>query len=227
MFTRRFGCFFGQLRNGFNNRLELLMTKHDRAQHGFLGKLAGFRFNHQNRIFRARNNQIEIGLGHFVDVRVQHEFPVDIADARTADRTFEGHTGKRQGGGGCDHCDDVRIVFQVVRDDHAGHLSVVLVTVGKQRADGPVDQTADQDFVLRRTCFALEEAAGNLSGRIGLFDVVDGEREEIEVRFGRLFRHNRTHDRRFAIGGDNAGVCLTGNLAGFDRQRAAAPLDFN
>jgi hypothetical protein len=40
-------------------------------------------------------------------VRVEHELPVDMADAGCADRAHEGHARNGQRGGSRDHADDV------------------------------------------------------------------------------------------------------------------------
>jgi hypothetical protein len=43
-------------------------------------------------------------------------------------------------------------------------LRLVLVAIGEQRADRPVDQARGQRLELGRAAFALEEAAGDLAG---------------------------------------------------------------
>ena len=47
---------------------------------------------------------------------------------------------------------------------------------------GPVDQAAGENFFFGGTSFALDEAAGNLPGGVGVFAVIDGEREEARAR---------------------------------------------
>ena len=58
-------------------------------------------------------------------------------------------------------------------------LDFVEEAVREKRANRTVDQAGGERFLFGRTAFALEEAAGDLAGSIGLFDVVDGEREEV------------------------------------------------
>jgi hypothetical protein len=65
-------------------------------------------------------------------------------------------------------------------------LDFVQVAFREQRADRTVDQARGQGFFFRRTAFALEEAARDLAGSIGLLDVVDGQREEVLARLGVL-----------------------------------------
>jgi hypothetical protein len=108
-----------------------------------------------------------------------------------------------------------------VHDD----LDFVLEALDEQRADRTVDQAGNQGFLFRRTAFALEEAAGDLAGGVGLFLVVDGQREEVLARLRLLGEHGGGQDDGFAHGGQNGAVGLTGDATGFEDQRLAAPLD--
>src|SRR5262249_25446429 len=75
----------------------------------------------------------------------------------------------------------VGIVF-VVRGNHeVDDLQLVAKALREQRAKGAVDQTARQGFFLVRSTFALEEATGDAASRVGLFPVLDGEREKVPV----------------------------------------------
>ena len=126
---------------------------------------------------------VELGLG-----RVEHVLAVDVADARGADRTVERDAGKRQGRRGADHRGNVGVDFRIDRHHRRDDLHFVVEAVGEQRADRPVDQARGQRFLLRGPPFALEEAAGDLARGVGLFLVVDGQREEILAGLGRSWR---------------------------------------
>ena len=65
------------------------VTEHDGAKHDVLGQLLGFRLDHQHRVLRAGDDEIELALGHLVDLRIEHIFVVDEADAGGADRSHE------------------------------------------------------------------------------------------------------------------------------------------
>jgi hypothetical protein len=69
-------------------------------------------------------------------------------------------------------------------------LHFVEEAIGEQRADRAVDQAAGQRFQLARAAFALEEAAGDLAGGVGLLDVVDGQREEVLAGLGLGLGHH-------------------------------------
>ncbi len=203
------------------------MAEHDGAKHDVLGEFLGFRLDHQNRLAGAGDDEVELRFLHLVNVRVEHIFAVDIADARAADRAHERHTRQRQRGGNGDDRDDVRVVLQIVLDDGDDNLGVVLVAVGKERTDRAVDEAGNQRFLLGRTAFTLEIAARDLAGGEGLFLVVDGQREEIETRLRLLHRDDGGEHDRFAVGGEHRAIGLARDLAGFQDERATAPFDFH
>ena len=164
-------------------------------------------------------------LLHVVDGRVQHVGAVDEADARRADRAEERRAGQRQGGGGGDHADDVGVVLHVVGEDRHDDLGLVLEALDEQRTDRAVDQPRGQHFLLGRPRLALEEAARDLAGGVVLFLVVHGQREEVEAGLGLLLEDDGGEHAGLAVGGDDGGVGLAGDLPRFERERVMAPLD--
>ena len=110
---------------------------------------------------------------------------------------------------------------QHVDDD----LSFVLETFDKERTDGSVDQTTGQCFFFRWTTFTLEKSTRDLASGIGLFLVVYGEREKIQPRLWFSVCNNGGQHRGVTIGGDNSAICLTGNSARFNGERAPTPFD--
>ena len=80
---------------------------------------------------------------------------------------------------------------------------------------------ARQHFLLGRLAFALEEAAGDASRRVGVFAVVDRQRQEVDAfaRAGRAARGDE-HDR-VAEADDDGAVGLLGELAGFESESVA------
>ena len=192
-----------------------------------LAEFLGFGLDHQHGVGGAGDDQIELRFRHLVDMRVEDVFAVDVADAGAADRAHEGNAGERQGGRGGDDRQDVRIVLEIVLDDGDDDLGVVLVAVGKERADRAVDQAGNQRFLLARTAFALEIAARDLAGGVGLFLVVDGQRKEVEARLRLLHRNDGGQHDGLAVGGEHGAVGLARDLAGFQDERTAAPFDFH
>ena len=132
----------------------------------------------------------------------------------------------RQRRRGADQRDDVGIVLEIVAQHGADDLRLVAETRREKRPDRPVDQPRGQRLLFRRPALALEKAAGDLAGGEGLFLVVDGQREEILPRLGRLRGDRGAQHRRLAIGREHRAIGLPGDLAGLEHEAAAAPHQF-
>ena len=74
---------------------------------------------------------------------------------------------------------------------HRDDLRLVAPARGEQRADRAVDQAAGEHFLFGGLAFALEEAAGDAARRVGVFAVVDGQREEVDALARRSRRGRR------------------------------------
>jgi hypothetical protein len=110
---------------------------------------------------------------------------------------------------------------QHVDDD----LHFVEEAVREQRADRAVDQAAGQRLQLARAAFALEEAAGDLAGGVGLLDVVDGQREEVLPGLGLGLGHHGGQHHGVVHADQHGAGGLAGDLAGFQRDGVLAPLE--
>ena len=167
------------------------VAEHHRAEHHVLGQLLRLRLDHQHRVLGAGDDQVELRLLELRRGRVEHVLAVDVADARGADRAVERNAGERQRRRDADHRRDVGIDFRIDRHDRRDDLDFVVEAVREQRPDRAVDQARGQHLLLRGPALALEEAAGNLAGGVGLLDVVDGEREEVLAGLRLLRRRPR------------------------------------
>ena len=161
------------------------MAEHHGAEHHVFAQLFRFRFDHQHRVLGAGDDEVELALRHLVEQRIEHVFIVDEADARGADRAHERRARQRQRGRGRDHCQNVGIVLEIVRQRRHDHLGFVAPALGEQRPYRTIDQPRDQRLLLGRTALALEIAAGNAARGVKLLLVVDRERQEVDA-FSRL-----------------------------------------
>ena len=225
--ARLLGGLLGQFDDRIDHRLEVPVSEHHGAEHDLFVELLGFRFHHQHGVGGAGDDEVELGFDHLVECRVQHIFVIDEADAGGADRALERSAGQRQRGGGGNHGQNVRIVFHVVRQHGDDDLGLVAPAIDEQRTDRAIDQAGDQGLLFGRTSLALEIAAGNAARRIGLFDVVDGQRQEVDAFARRLGGDDGGEHDGLAIGGEHGAVGLTGDLAGFEPERTATPVDLD
>ncbi len=224
-FARLLRGLFREANDGFDHRLEMPMAEHHGAEHHFFGQFFGFGLDHQHRILGAGNNEIEIALGHLVDLRVEHVFVVDETDARRADRSHERCPRQREGSRGRDHRQNVGIILLVVR--HAGHddLGIATPAIGEERTDRPVDEARGQRLAFGRATFPFEVAAGNAAGGKKLFLVIAGERQKIDANLRFLCGNYGRENRCLAVAREDRAVCLPRYLAGFENELAPAPIE--
>ena len=97
-FARLLGGLFGEPDDRLKHRLERGMAGHHRFQHRVLGELLSLRLDHQDRVRRAGDDEIEGRILHLLDGRVDLDLALDEADPRAADRAHEGHAGQGERG---------------------------------------------------------------------------------------------------------------------------------
>src|SRR5262249_25814621 len=135
-------------------------------------------FDHGDGVAGAGNYEVQVALLHLRVGRHDDELVADAADADGARDLEKRDRRDVQGGAGADHAQDVRIVFAVKRERGPHDLDFAEVVRGEQRADRPVDEPAGENFLGGGSAFALDEAAGELAGRVSLFPVIDDQGEE-------------------------------------------------
>ena len=187
-----------QLLLQLDERQQRAVPEQDRLGHDVLGEDLHARLDHHDRVARARDDEVELGVGELGVRRVEDELAVDVADAHGADRALERDLADRQRGGRGDGAEDVRVVLVVRREDRDDDLDVVLVALGEQRADRAVRQARGERRRLGRAALALDEPARDLAGGVHPLLEVDGEREEVEAG-ARLGAVGGPEDHRVAV----------------------------
>ena len=184
-------------------------------------------FDHQGQFAGADVDQVEVAGRDLRVRRVDDELAVDPADTDGGDRAHEGDIGERQRGACRIDAENVRLVFSVGAEQAVVDLHFVVVAVREQRADGAIRDAGREDFLLGRTAFALEIAAGEPAGRIKFFAVLDLQREVIDALLGFGGRGDRgKHDGFPQLYRDRA-VCLLGEKTRFEPDFLAAHIDFD
>ena len=198
----------------------------ERLDDVFLGDFLGARFDHHDRVLAAGDDQIEPAVLALREGRVDDELAVDQADADAGDRAGERDPRERQRRRGAGDREHVGVVLGVGRQHQRDDLGLVAPAVREERADRPVDQAAGEHFLLGRLAFALEESAGDAARRVGVFLVVDRQREEVDAfaRVGRRAGGDEHH--RVARADDDGAVGLLGQPAGLDGDGPAADGNF-
>ena len=91
-------------------------------------------------------------------------------------------------------------------------LHFVKEAVREKRTNRAVNEAARERFLFARAAFTLEEPAGELTGGVGLFDVVNGEREEVLAGLGFLLGDNGGKHHGVVHGADHSTGGLTGDF---------------
>ncbi|OIQ77018.1 hypothetical protein GALL_412960 [mine drainage metagenome] len=222
---RRLAAVAHEVVDGIDRCLELLVTEHHGLEHHVFGELIRLTLDHEHGGFGAGNDQIEARIGQFGAAGVQHEFTVDVADARCAHRAVEWQAGDGKRGAGGQQSGNIGIDVGIDRQHMDDHLDFVEKAFGKQRTDRAVDQPRGQRFVLAGAAFTLEKTAGNATRCVGLFDVIDGQREKILPRLGRARADYRGEHHGIVHIEQHGTAGLAGDFARFHRDLMASPLE--
>src|SRR5713101_7340807 len=99
-------------------------------------------------------------------------------------------------------------------------------------ADAPVTAitsgsiSLSAESTMATICVSLRQAAGNLSGGVGVLAVVHGEGKKIAVIYGCGHARRDQHDG-IAVARHDGAVGLSGDFAGFQDERASAHVDLD
>ena len=207
--------------------LDLLVGLEDRVEQRRFGELVGAGLDHHHRVAGAGDDEIELGDVPQAVGRVHDQLAVDEAHAHGADRIEERDVGEGERRRGAVERQHVGIVLAVGREHEGDDLRLVVVPLGEQRAQRPVDQAGGDDLLLGRPPLALEEAARDAPGGIGVLLVVDGQGEEVALQPLSLGHRRRGEHHRVAVAHDHRAVCLARHAAGLEAHRLAADLDLS
>ena len=213
-----------KLLNGRDNLLNLRVAKFESVNNGFFGNFQRAGFDHDDGFFRAGNDDIQQALLLLSNGRVGDELAIEQTNANAGDgllkRQIRGIASRRCAG----NRDDIGIIVAIGGKHHADNLGFIAPSFGEQRAERAVNQPGSENLFFGRASFALEEAAGNLSCRVGIFAVVHGERKKISIVGYRRHTCRGEHDR-IAVARHNGAVGLFGNFSSFENQRPSADFD--
>ena len=194
---------------------DFFVTERDRADHFRVGNFFRARFDHQNCVFRAREGKMNRALFFLRDGGIDHILTVDTADDNAARRTCPRNIRNGKRDGRTDHGDGLGRDIGIDGKRGGHHHYVVKDSLGKQRADRTINQSADQNRFIGSPALSLFEAAGNFTHGEHFFFVIDGQGEEIHS-FPRLIRHtNGDVHHRVAATDEACAVRLFRVLADF------------
>ena len=194
-------------------------------EHHTLGQLGRIRFNHHHSGFGRSDDEIHfrgLALGHRW---VQDVLTVGVTDAGSANRRSEWDASEVERSGCADDRWNVRIDLRIERHYGRDDLNFVVETFGKQRANRAINQARRERLFLAWAAFALEETAGDFACSVGLFLIVDGQREEVLAFFNGCLRDGRNEHDGVAVANEHGGIGLTANFAGLKGEGMCAILN--
>ena len=218
--------FLGEVVDHGDDLLDRGVRGVERGDDLLLGYFLGAGLDHHQAVLAADHDEVELALFALLEGRVDDVLTVDQAHADRGDRLLERHIGQRQRHRGAGDRQHVGVVLLVGGQHQRDDLRLVAPAGREQRPRRAVDHPAGQHFFLSHLAFALEEAAGDTAGRVGVFTVVDGQRKEVDA-FARVRRVARgDEDHRIAEANDDRAVRLFGELAGFETEGVLSNRDF-
>ena len=209
---------FGEVVDRRDDLLDRRVRRFERVDDLLFGHFLRAGLDHHQAVLAAGDDEVELALLALREGRVDEVLAVDQADAHAGNGLLERNLGERERGGGAGDREHVGVVLAVGRQHQRDDLRFEAPAGREERTDRPIDQAAGQHFLFGRLAFALEEAAGDASRRVGVFAVVDRQRQEIDpfARTGGTAGRDEHH--RVAEADDDGAVGLFGQLAGFETE---------
>jgi len=195
------------------------VTFDDRIEHDIVRHFIGAGFDHADFFFRTSERDMHLALGALLFRGIDDDLAIDQADMDAGDRAIPRDVRDRDGDGGAEHGGYFRCIVLVYRHDHVADGAVISQVFREQRADRAVDDAGCQ-------ALALEEAARNASGGVGVLAIVDGQGEEVARHRARGHAGGRQHHGVAEAHGAGA-VGLLGQVAGLHDQAIGADGDFD
>ncbi len=190
------------------------------------GTWFGAGLDHRETFLRADDDQVEVVAAlHRGERRVDDELPVDLGDAHGADRAGERHRAQHERGRGPVDAEDVVPGDEIGRQHGADDLHLVAVALRPERPDRAVDHPRGQDRPLGGASLALEEAAGDLPGRVHPLLDIHREREKVGAFAGLGSARRGRQDHGVATADDDRSVRLLGETSGLHRDFRVADRD--
>jgi hypothetical protein len=151
-----------------DDRLRLAVREHERVDDLGLGRLGGAALDHDDRVAAAGDDEVDVARLELLDRGVDDELAVrcDPRGCRRWGRPRGCRRCERSAGAG--EREHVGLVDAVAREHRRDDLRVLLVALGEERAKGTVHDAAGEDLFVAQTPLALEEAARDLAGGVGL-----------------------------------------------------------
>src|SRR5882762_3220626 len=210
--------------DGGDDFLDLRVAELESVRDGFFGNFQSAGFHHDDGFFRAGDNDIHQAFLLVGDGGIDHQLAIEQSDADAGDGLLKRQVRAIRRSRGAGYGNDIGVVLTVRGEHHGDNLGFIAPRFREERAHRAINQPGSENFFFRGAAFALEEAAGNFSGGVGVFAAVHSKWKKIAVI------HRRGHasggqDDGVAVARGNGAVGLLCDFSGFEDERPASNLD--
>ena len=185
------GHLGGQLHLSLALHLDGVLGKVQRTYHVFLGDLFHLTFHHHDVLHGGSHDHVDVRLLHVFDGGVDDVFAIHTAYAYLRDGALEGDVGHGDGRRGGQACQTVGQHVLVTGDQGHDDLRLCVEVFRKERTDGAVHQSGDEDLILGGAGLTTEEAAGNTAKSTVFLLIFHLQRHEVGAFHGFLLATHR------------------------------------
>ncbi len=206
--------------NKCNNRLVDLVGLIDGLNHLRLRNLICSGFDHDHFLPGGCNGQVQVAVLPLFLGGIDDKHAVNHPHLGHGTGTVEGDVRNAGCNRGAQHGHQLRAAFRVHAHYHVVQCHVIAVILRKQRAHGPVNDTAGQNRILAGLALSLVEAAGNLPHSIHLLLKFHTQGKEIDSLPGFLGCGCGRKHHRIAVMHKRTSVGLFAHTVNVNLQRA-------
>ena len=218
----RIGALHGLARFGFQFLLRLHLHPDGRVrqfqgfQYLLFRNLLALAFHHQDVAVGSGHNQVHPRLFQLRRAWVYHQLSVHLRHAHFGNGAVERDIGNHQGRRSRQTRQCVGRNLRVSGHECDVDLHIGVEIVGKHGPDGTVNQTADQDFIIRKPAFAPQKTTGNLAGRSEFLLIVHGKRQEVNAFLCFVPGNHGCQQHGIAHAHHHRAIGLLGKFSGFN-----------
>ena len=197
--------------------LDRLVSLLDRLDHIALGHLLHLSLDHHDILLRRTDHQVDIGTIELVECRIDHPLTIETDHSHLREHLVKGDSADRHSGRGCQPGQLVGKLIGVTAEEDDLHVDLAVVVLGEEGTQSAVDQSCNQDLMVRHTALTAGKAPGEapIGGELLLILYLEGHK--VYARTCLLGSDHRCQEHGLAHAYNHGAISLLGKLACLDR----------
>ena len=193
------------------------MSLLDRLDHIALGHLLHLTLDHHDVLLRRTDHQVDIGTIELVECRIDHPLVIKTDHSHLREHFVKGNGADRHSGRGCQPGQLVGKLIGVTAEEDDLHVDLAVVVLGEEGTQSAVDQSCDQDLMVRHTALTAGKAPGEaaIGGELLLILYLEGHK--VYARTCLLGSDHCRQEHSLAHAYNHGAISLLGKLACLDR----------